>query len=180
MSFSLKEKQSHPDWLGLLFSGFLTNALYSKGQTSNGTSRPGAKSHSSLFCSAHGWLPKLAPSPCIWHPNSSQCRGDVAKSWHQLSAQIEGKSTVTSEMCWWVLALYPSPACNSHAREWVFVFQQGPYSFAAAIVSQSWFWRGNREAVLLSSTNPIVNSCSSCKRYLSSLHTLVRQKQAEI
>lgn len=65
MSLSLKERQSHPDWLGSLFSGFLTNALYSKGQASNGTSRPGAKSHSSLFRSAHAWLPKLAPSPCI-------------------------------------------------------------------------------------------------------------------
>jgi len=43
MSFSLKQRQSHPDRLGLLSSGFLTNALNSKGQMSNGTSHHRAK-----------------------------------------------------------------------------------------------------------------------------------------
>lgn len=73
---------------------------------------------SALSCFSHS---RLAAQACSishnWHPNSLQCRGDVAKSWHQLSAQIERNSTGTSEMCWWVSTFYPSHGCNSYARE---------------------------------------------------------------
>lgn len=49
-----------------------------------------------------------------------------------------------------------------------FSFNKDLILFAAAIVLWSWFWRGNKEAVLRSSINPVVNICSSWKMYLSS------------